>query len=1202
MGGCAPLVSADHQVWASQTPRCGLDSGGQTEMKFGRRFIAVVVGVATFSGWLPALVLPADAAPRDWRDYRPKVQQDHLLPHATADLTAHLSTAARPTTRPIATHWPSPATQTVNTNLGNVSGVEIVRGGGHPTVATPGFRLQVLSHRAAVRRGINGVLFRVTPTGAVRSGTRVALSYHDFANAVGGDYGLRLHLVQLPDCVLARPDARSCRTQSAVPSRNDGRRQVVSAPLLTADSGTATFAAVSGSSGANGTFEATSLAPSGFWSVSGASGSFAWQYPIAVPPEAAESPAAPNVSLVYNSGVVDGRVASSNNQSSPFGEGWSYNPGFVERAYRRCADDKTLPQSEQTADQCWSGQVVQLSLNGQSTSLVLDDTTKTWRLANDDGSRVDLVGAGPDGYQGEYWRVTTTDGVKYFFGRNSLPGADSATTTNSVWTTRVYGAHSGDPCYDSTFGNAGCKQAWRWNLDYVEDPHGNATAYYYNDETNNYGANAETTPVQYTRGGWLKRVDYGLRNVNNSIYGSPAPERVTFDVAERCIPNASFDCDPSKFDATNASNWPDTPQDQDCNATDPCNNHGPTYWSRKRVTAITTSVYNGSGYDTVDTYALSQSYPGGDPELILDGITRTGYGSTGSSITTPQVTFGYQLMDNRVSGYNNEPEMQHWRMTAVHTETGEVLSVFYQQAGRAPVLCTAATVPASPAQNTGECFPVYWTPEFNTNPILDYFHKYVVTEVDAQAANGVAPTRVSTFTYVGGAAWHYDDNELVKPAYRTYGQFRGFATVERRTGNPNTVSNGVTDAWTLTKNSYFRGMDGDILPTGARNVSVTDSVGDSIQDANVFADQLLESRTFLGDTATQVRTEITRPIVVATTATRARTGVPDLKATIVQTKDDRKFTNIATGGTRVTTTALTYDTVGREVQHEDTGTSVAPVCTSTSYADNQSLWIRDHVSETIVSSQTCPAVGTAPSPILSDTRNYYDGSTTLGDVPGPGDETRTDTAVPDGAGGTRFAKETTSYDASGRDVSSTVFAAAGDTRTTATAYTPALGGPLTKVIVTNPVGQSVTTRIDAGRGNVVSLTDVAGHVTSSDYDELGRLVSLWKPGQAKATDQATDKWSYGLQKTAPLSITHRTLVDPGQGAVPGYVTDIDLLDAFGTLRQSQRDAPNGGRIVSDNFTDSHGWTIRTNNRWFTTGAPSTTLITTADSGVDSRTL
>ena len=54
-------------------------------------------------------------------------------------------------------------------------------------------------------------------------------------------------------------------------------------------------------------------------------------------------------------------------------------------------------------------------------------------------------------------------------------------------------------------------------------PHGNAAAYYYTKEDQNYyGADGGTTPVKYDRGAMLDHIDYGLREVNGSIQANKA--------------------------------------------------------------------------------------------------------------------------------------------------------------------------------------------------------------------------------------------------------------------------------------------------------------------------------------------------------------------------------------------------------------------------------------------------------------------------------------------------------------------------------------------------------------------------------------------------------------------------------------------------------------------------------------------------------
>src|SRR5690606_31788936 len=128
-----------------------------------------------------------------------------------------------------------------------------------------------------------------------------------------------------------------------------------------------------------------------------------------------------------------------------------------------------------TGDQCWVSDNATLSLNGQATELVKDGTN-TFRMVTDDGTRIQRLtdtslGNGDD--NGEYWKVTTPDGTQYFFGRHrrhAFPEDQAA--TNSTWTVPVYGNHPGEPCHAATFSNSWCRQAWRWNLDYVVDPHG----------------------------------------------------------------------------------------------------------------------------------------------------------------------------------------------------------------------------------------------------------------------------------------------------------------------------------------------------------------------------------------------------------------------------------------------------------------------------------------------------------------------------------------------------------------------------------------------------------------------------------------------------------------------------------------------------------------------------------------------------------
>ncbi|MTD56099.1 RHS repeat-associated core domain-containing protein [Amycolatopsis pithecellobii] len=1174
----------------------------------------VAIGALVVSS-LTAPAVAASAA----QNKPPAVPVTPKIPHQDVPLLAQAPGGKSPAQVPAAVLPPSGNADVAprkNTAPGRVGTMPITVAAA-PGVATPAMKVHLADPATTRGAGVTGVLFSVElaqPRGGTSAPATLGVDYSRFRDLTAG-FGDRARLVQLPACVLTTPAVPACQKQTPIPSSvNDRKANVVSAQVdFSPASGTSSTAArpdstgstspamvvmatTTDSGGSNGTFTASTLNPSGTWSVTGDSGQFAWSYPVAVPP-AASGTTAPKVALSYSSSSVDGRTSSTNNQVSWIGEGWDYTPGYVERTYRQCSDDTTLPAAQQTPDLCWAGQIVTMNLGGSMVQLVRDDATGSWHPVADNGSRVELLtGAGNGAANGEYWKITTTDGTQYFFGRNAGPGYTNQGTTNSTWTTPVYGAHPGDPCYNAAgFAASSCTQAWRWNLDYVEDAHGNVTTYYYTPETNFYGADNGTAGVAYTRGGYLNRIDYGLRDENGTIYGNPAPDQVQFTVAERCFPSGTITCDPSQFTAANAASWPDTPQDQQCLSGTTCNNHAPSFWTTKRLTNITTRYYNGTGYTKVDSYDLAQQFSSsGDPALWLNSITRTGFNPDGTSIAMPPVSFAGQMMDNRVAGYNNQPPMARWRLTNITAETGQRTNLTYSQPE-----CSATNVPVDPSQDTKRCFPVYWTFPYQTNPTLDYFHKYLVSSVQTQEPNALSPSQLSTYTYIGAPAWHFDDNEVVKPANRTYGQFRGYSEVDVATGDPGHSTNGHPDITTLTKTTYYRGMDGDTLPGGGhRTATVTDSLGETVPDSDLFSDNAREVQTFNGPTGPRISSTITDMATVATTATRNRAGLPALTAAILAPTTSREIHDLAAGGTHTATTTNTYDNLGRPIRQTSSGDGVPDVCTSTSYADNTTSWIRNKASETITSQQVCPAPGVTPSPILTDVRSFYDGSTTLGAVPGAGDVTRTDTATINNGGTLTFATTSSStYDSSGRPLTTTD----GLNRTSRLAYTPADGGSLTQTVTTNPLNQTSTITLDPGRGTTTSTVDVAAHRSDATYDALGRLTAVWLPGHSKATnDPASATYAYQLSATAPSAVTTKTLVHTT--TTNTYITAVKIYDALGQLKQTQTDAEGGGRTVADAFYDSHGWAANTHDRYYTDGTPGTTLISVADSAVNSRTV
>lgn len=1176
--------------------------------------------------------------------HAPRAPQVKVLPRNVVSAKAtHIPATPHPAKSHTA--WPAPGTATTAVAPSGAHGG--ARAGSLPVLlkAVPGgtaknaasraaapaqspstAKVRVFSHAQAVAAKVPGVLFTVTPV-AGSGPVSVSVDYSSFQNAAGADFGGRLRLVRLPACALTTPQVAACQVQTPLVSANDAAAKTVTATVDLAAADTARSSAASASpssaagtqslvlaadtagSGTNGDYTASPVSPSGTWSAGGAAGDFTWSYPISVPKPAAG--AAPQVALNYNSADVDGRIATTNNQFGPIGEGFTLSGSYITRSYTDCADD---PEGaiKSDYDNCWAGQVVMMVLDGKSTPLIVD-SSGNWHEQQDSGDHVQfLTGTAADTGNGThdngYWLVTTPDGTRYYFGKNKGPGwASGDAVTNSTYTEPVYGAHSGDPCYNATggFAQSSCSQAWQWNLDFVIDTNGNAQAYYYQPETNYYGADNKTTPVAYIRGGHPTEIDYGLQETGGSIYGTSAPQKVVFGTGLRCFASGSTTCD---FTSTNTAAWPDTPVDQLCGSSGTCNNNAPTFFTEYRIDQITTEYYP-SGSTTavpVDTYALGQSFSTqGDNELLLNTITRTGQDASGNKLPLLPVNLTYELMNNRVPGYNAEPAMLHWRLTKVETETGETIDVSYSST------CGLSDIPSDASQNTSLCYPIYWTPQGKTAAILDYFNKYVITQVQVADPEALTAPQITKYLYPPGAVlWHYDDNQLVKAVNRTYGQFRGYPEVDTLFGDTsNNSPNGTADAQTETKTFYYRGMNADVLPGGkTRSANATDTVGDSYPDNNAFADQVLETEKLDGVGGAEISASISTLAVTATTGTMAVSGLPTVQATMVAPTEVRSITDLAAGGTQVKTVKTSYDSYGRAVLADTSGPGIAESCVQSSYAgptpdpatSTPSPWITNAVSETVTAAQACPASpgSLTTSDILADTRTYFDGSTTLGAAPSAGNPTSVSKAVSDPSGTLNFqTQSTTTYDSMGRVLTST------DARgnATKTSYTPATGGPLTAETVTNALTQTSNKTFDPGRGSTLTSTDVSGYLTSESYDPLGRVTAVWKPGRSQSGGaSASITYTYGISQTQPLTVTTNTLVDYGTGT--DYQTEISIYDALGQLLQTQTEAEGGNTAATETFYDSHGWAVQSYNKYVVAGNPSTSIATEAQSAVNDRTV
>ncbi|WP_229924831.1 RHS repeat-associated core domain-containing protein [Streptomyces sulfonofaciens] len=1072
---------------------------------------------------------------------------------------------------------------------------------------------------AAEKLGIHGVVFTVRPEGATPGGgAQVGLDYAGFRDAYGGDWASRLRLVQLPPCALTTPHAARCHRQTPLVSTNDAKAQRVSATVQVPHASEATsgspaadakttsppatsamvLAAVADASGGGGTYAATSLSASGQWSAGGSSGAFTYSYPISVPD--VPGSLVPNVSLDYNSQSVDGRTSSTNAQSSWIGDGWDYSPGFVERSYPSCADD-AAGGTPKTSDECWSDAVdtMTLSLNGSSNTLVHDDATDTWHPQGDNGEKVEIkTDTVNDDTFHEYVVVTTADGTKYYFGLNRLPGWSSGdATTDSVLSTPVYGNDADEPCHAATFADSSCLRAYRWNLDYTVDPHGNAISYWYTPETNYYGKDNSTTPTSYTSGGYLSKIQYG--QLAEKVYDTAAPAagQVFFDTEERCLPDSSFDCQ-SKPTASNASHFPDIPVDQICASSGACNNHGPSFFTTQRLTGIRTQILVGAGYKDVDAWSLDHAFPAtGDtttPALWLSQITRTG--KDGGSASLPPVTFDGQALANRVDGLDGYQPITRRRLTKIITESGESITANY----KGPDCHRAGTteLPASQDDNTHRCYPQYWTPPGQTSPQLDWFNKYIVNSVTAEDPTTKALPIQTSYDY-DDPAWHFNDDPLTQAKYRTWNQWRGYGQVDTRTGTS-------PDKVTLTRQTYFRGMDGDKTSSGTRGIELKDSTGgDTQKDSDWLAGQVYESQTFNGDGGALLSDTVTDPWSSAASATQSRTkaGLDALLAHRTNTKRTRTTTTKADGTKQTTETDYALDdATGLPTAVDDKGdTSTADddQCTRTWYAQDAAGHLLPTPRRVQSVAVSCSATPTYPQDLVSDDLSFFDSSTDNTATPTKGDVTmvqKADSVSGDGTVHYITALQNT-YDSYGRELTETD----ADNRTTTTAYTPATGAAPTSIKVIQPkvtgqtVGFATTTTLDPARGLDVKTTDAAGYSTNSSYDPLGRLTAVWNPGFSTSAP-ANTTYTYNLSRSVPSTVTTKTLNHD-----MSYRTSIAIYDAMLRPRETQTVTANGNRVITDSHYDSHGWVVSTSDPYSSGGTPSGTLVDAADNETPSQT-
>ncbi|OKI34761.1 sugar-binding protein [Streptomyces sp. TSRI0281] len=1065
-------------------------------------------------------------------------------------------------------------------------------------------KVSSLGHRAAQKWGSAALLTVERSDGLKKSGdVELTLNYSAFADGAGGAYGSRLQLIELPSCAAtAGPGSGSCKaTPKPLRFENNNGEQTLTARVAAApaaaDGSTAVYAVAAGDSSAKGDYKATSLAPSASWSVASSSGGFSWDYPLrAVPTPGGLTP---SVGIGYSSQSADGRTAATNNQGSWIGEGFSYEPGFIERAYKPCSEDG----HETSAEQCWAFDNATIMLNGMSGQLLQDDKTKKWHLSSDSGARIEKTDAAAAGYpvdngdnDGEHWKLTTTDGTEYHFGRNKLPGWTTGNEqTNSTWTAPVFGDDSGEPCYKATFASAHCQQAWRWNLDYVKDVHGNVMSYYYGAEKNRYALNGKTdvNGTEYDRGGYLKRIDYGQRD--GAVYTAKAPARIEFETKERCLPDADFDCAESKFTVANAARWPDTPVDRYCKAATKCSlaQSSQTFFTTKRLVGVTTRMSTGTGaadYKDVDAWTFIHFFTdNGDQTktLWLSKIDHEGranhLGQGSAPVKLPSVVLRGVHLKNRVdSDTDNTDAIHRYRMISVLSETGAQLDVTYADAD-----CTASALP-KPGESTKRCYPVVWAPPGTIEPRTDWFHKYVVKQVEETDRTGGAVDRVTRYDYQGNAGWRRGEPDgITDEKFLTWGQWQGYGKVSVTSGDRQSMKSRIDY-------TYLQGLDGDKTSGGGtRSEKVKDSTGVEYTGHKEFTGFEIEAQTFnAGEVVSKSLSEPWKH----DTATQTRSWLTS-HATVVKAKSSRGYTALSAGTWRTTKSVSYFDLdspnvrLNRTENFGDLATDEDDTCTRLWYADNAGLNLYELPSRSEAVTVDCSATPDRKTAVLADERTLYDDGA-FGAAPVRGLPTQTERLTShNGSTGTYQVTGTTQFDALGRPT----YQENAERYWTRTAYTD-VNGLISKTKVTNTLTQSTTTDFAPAWGSSTGQTDPNGKRTDLAYDALGRLASVWLADRPKSQTPSV-KYSYNVRQDKAVVVKTEKLDNDYT-----YGAEYQFYDSLLRPRQLQTQGAGGSRMVGDVFYDGSG-NIRKTNATYNAAKPANDeLLIVGDGEVGAQTL
>ncbi|GGM36461.1 hypothetical protein GCM10011608_21370 [Micromonospora sonchi] len=183
---------------------------------------------------------------------------------------------------------------------------------------------------------------------------------------------------------------------------------------------------------------------------------------------------------------------------------------------------------------------------------------------------------------------------------------------------------------------------------------------------------------------------------------------------------------------------------------------------------------------------------------------------------------------------------------------------------------------------------------------------------------------------------------------------------------------------------------------------------------------------------------------------------------------------------------------------------------------------------------------------------------------------------------------TTTFDPIGRVLTSTD----PDGKISRITYTPATGQAYS-VSEENSLGHKQTRELDPGRAVTLKTTDPNNRISHAEYDALGRLVKAWAAGRTPSTTAVPDfRAEYALPAVVddPENPGEKIRKPPyiitfSRGHEGRIQTSVTIYDGLGRERQTQVEATNGGRLITDTLYNSAGEIWQTNNAYLANGSP-----------------